>query len=138
MSSEAAYFADQAGSWQIEEAADASRGLIMRQNVPDRPICWSGDYSPYTIIGDVKWADMSVTVDAFIEPDTPGAVFVVRCRHYLRPSLLGCSIGALPCNISPSPLLPSTGCSHSRLLHSSWRLLFHQLRDLAVGRFNRL
>jgi hypothetical protein len=31
--SEAAFFADQAGSWEIAQAADVSRGLVMRQTV---------------------------------------------------------------------------------------------------------
>ena len=31
--SEAAYFADQAGSWEIVQSSDPSHGLVMRQTV---------------------------------------------------------------------------------------------------------
>lgn len=76
VSSEARYFADQAGSWQIEATPGSEGNKVMRQNVPQRPICWSGDYSPYTIIGDSKWTSVSVSADVFIESSTGGMAFV--------------------------------------------------------------
>ena len=46
----------------------------MRQTTPTLPICWSGDYAPFSVIGDVSWSDAIVTVDVLIE--TTGAAFV--------------------------------------------------------------
>ena len=52
--SEADYFADQAGVWEIREASvnASGHGRIMRQVVPATPICWSGDISPISALGD--------------------------------------------------------------------------------------
>ena len=108
--SEAPYFADQAGSWEIVATADPSRGRVMRQmvrarpflfdllacwlvlelkpplvwpcQVPMVPITWEGDYAPYSVIGDVKWSDVSVSVD--VKPDAPGAVcYLGVCLFFL-------------------------------------------------------
>ncbi len=38
LSSEAAYFADQTGSWEIVQAADLSHGQVMRQMVRHHPL----------------------------------------------------------------------------------------------------
>ena len=71
--SEARYFADQAGTFEIY-ATNTSHGNVMRQTTPTLPICWSGDYAPFSVIGDVSWSDAIVTVDVLIE--TTGAAFV--------------------------------------------------------------
>jgi hypothetical protein len=42
LSSEAAYFADQAGSWEIVQASDLSHGLVMRQTVRVQAVCHGG------------------------------------------------------------------------------------------------
>ncbi len=54
------------GSFEIF-AAGGERGNVMRQSVPQLPICWEGDFAPYSIIGDVKWDDTIVTADVLIE-----------------------------------------------------------------------
>jgi galactosylceramidase len=66
VNSEAQYFADQAGSFEIF-ATNSSRGNVMRQSVPTLPICWEGDYAPYSVIGDVTWSDTFVSADVMIE-----------------------------------------------------------------------
>ena len=38
--------------------------------VPAVPITWEGDYAPYSVIGDVKWTDVSVSVQFAL--DSPG------------------------------------------------------------------
>lgn len=72
LESEAAYFTDQAGSWQIVQADDEAHGRVMRQSVPLHPVSWSGDFSPYSIIGDISWRKMSVVADILIEPVASG------------------------------------------------------------------
>ena len=39
----------------------------MRQVVPEVPICWSGDYAPFSVIGDEKWSDTVVSAEVLIE-----------------------------------------------------------------------
>eukprot|EP00042_Codosiga_hollandica_P038562 m.314848 g.314848 ORF g.314848 m.314848 type:complete len:940 (+) comp55423_c0_seq3:52-2871(+) len=79
--SEAQYFADQAGAFEIYAVGS---GNVMRQVVPTLPICWSGDFAPFSVIGDEKWGDTIVTVDVLIE--STGAAFVgARCRTCCNP-----------------------------------------------------
>jgi hypothetical protein len=74
ISSEAAFFADQAGSFEIVLATNTTHGKVMRQAVPSVPICWSGDFAPFTIIGDTQWSDTVVSAEVLIE--TTGAAYV--------------------------------------------------------------
>ncbi len=73
--SEAAFFADQSGSWQITDTS-SSRGKIMRQMVTEIPISWCGEAPyPYSIIGDPKWQQpLNISTDVMIE--NVGTAFV--------------------------------------------------------------
>ena len=73
--SEAAYFADQSGSWQIIDTR-SSHGKAMRQVVTELPISWVKEAPyPYSVIGDHSWLQtMNVSVDVMIE--TEGTAFV--------------------------------------------------------------
>eukprot|EP00042_Codosiga_hollandica_P057702 m.858006 g.858006 ORF g.858006 m.858006 type:complete len:846 (-) comp59651_c0_seq6:65-2602(-) len=83
LQSEAQYFADQAGAFEIY-ATNTSRGNVMRQSVPTLPICWAGDFAPFSVIGSEKWSDTIVTVDILIE--STGAAYVgARCRTCCNP-----------------------------------------------------
>ena len=79
VSKEAAYFADQAGSWEIIDAG-GSHGKVMRQMVTEIPISWcfgSGAEAPYpfSVIGDSNWQQpLTVSVDVMIE--TVGTAYV--------------------------------------------------------------
>jgi galactosylceramidase len=75
ISSEAALFADQSGSWQIVDTS-SSRGKVMRQMVTEVPISWCGEAPfPFSIIGDHQWQQpFTVSVDVMIE--SVGAAFV--------------------------------------------------------------
>ena len=73
VSSEARYFTDQAGSFEIVDSG-ASHGLVMRQMAPLLPICWSSDFAPFSVIGDTKWSDTLVSVSVLIE--ATGAAYV--------------------------------------------------------------
>lgn len=68
VSSEAAFFADQAGSWEIVDTS-TSHGKVMRQMVTESPIAWCGEAPyPFTVIGDNQWKQpLSISVDVMIE-----------------------------------------------------------------------
>ncbi len=74
-SSDAAYFADQSGSWEIIDTS-SSRGKTMRQMVIELPISWCGEAPyPFSILVDSKWQQpLNISVDVMIE--SVGAVFV--------------------------------------------------------------
>ena len=68
ISSEAAYFSDQSGSWEIVDTS-TSHGKVMRQMVTELPISWCGEAPyPYSVIGDSNWGvPFNVSVDVLIE-----------------------------------------------------------------------
>jgi len=74
ISSEAAGFTDQSGSFEIIKANISSRGLVMRQMMPAHPISWCGDAIPYSLIGSHSWTTLRASVDVLIE--TSGTVFL--------------------------------------------------------------
>ena len=86
-SSEAAYFSDQSGSWEIVDISD-SRGKTMRQMAVERPISWCNDAPyPYSILGDPNWQQpLNITVDVMIE--TNGTAFIA-----IGVSRSGCGAG---------------------------------------------
>jgi|EP01044_Picomonas_judraskeda_P007771 hypothetical protein len=48
---------------------------VLRQQTPQMPIGWFGltaDTAPYTIIGAIDWADVSVAVDILLPKSTTG------------------------------------------------------------------
>ena len=74
ISSEAALFADQSGSWEIIDTS-SSRGKVMRQMVTEVPISWCGEAPyPYSIIGDYWQEPFTVSADVMIE--SVGTAFV--------------------------------------------------------------
>ncbi len=74
-SSEAAFFADQSGSWQITDTS-SSRGKVMRQMVTEIPISWCGEAPyPYSIFGNPMWQQpLNISTDVMIE--NAGTAFV--------------------------------------------------------------
>ena len=75
VSQEAAYFADQSGSWEIVDVGGA-RVKVMRQMVTEAPISWCGEAPyPFSVIGDSNWQQpLNISVDVMIE--TEGTAFV--------------------------------------------------------------
>ena len=75
VASEAAFFADQSGSWEIVDAG-SSHGKAMRQMATELPISWCGEAPyPFSVIGDAQWQQpMNVSVDVMIED--AGTAFV--------------------------------------------------------------
>ena len=80
-SSEASYFSDQTGSWEIVDTA-GSRGKTMRQTVPETTISWCQEAPyPYTVIGNSTWKEpLNVTVDIMIEK-TGTALVALGVNH---------------------------------------------------------
>jgi hypothetical protein len=74
-SSEAAYFSDQSGSWEIVDTS-SSRGKTMRQMVTELPISWCSEAPyPYSVIGNSSWKQpLNISVDVMIE--SVGTAFV--------------------------------------------------------------
>jgi galactosylceramidase len=60
--SEASYFADQAGVFEILDTG-TSHGKAMMQVVPTRPICWINDVAPVSVFGANTWTDLDVQID---------------------------------------------------------------------------
>ncbi|BCL79815.1 galactosylceramidase [Ktedonobacteria bacterium brp13] len=61
------YFSDQNGAFEIVAASDELRGKVMRQMAPTAPINWDNSSDPYTLLGDLNWADYTVTSDVLLE-----------------------------------------------------------------------
>jgi galactosylceramidase len=68
-SSIARYFADMSGAYEVV-------GGVLRQQTPQIPIGWfalTADTAPYTIIGAIDWADVTVTADVLLPRSATGA-----------------------------------------------------------------
>ena len=75
IASEAAYFSDQFGVWEIVDTR-SSHGKVMRQMITERRITWCSEPAyPFSVIGDPRWQQsMNVSVDVMIE--NSGTAFV--------------------------------------------------------------
>lgn len=63
-SQEAAYFADQIGSFEIHRSLTDLSRKVMRQMVPEAPISWVPSLNgPMSVIGMSEWQDVSLQVD---------------------------------------------------------------------------
>jgi len=75
IASEAQYFTDQSGSFEIVKANDSSHGLVMRQMSPQRPVGWCFDAPyPYSVLGDYQWKYVNISADVMIE--TKGTAYI--------------------------------------------------------------
>ena len=69
-SSEAAFFADQNGIFEIQYSGDENHGLVMQQMIDHKPVTWGGDIRPHSLIGHRDTFDASLVIDGFItEPN---------------------------------------------------------------------
>ena len=61
---EAAYFTDMSGVWECTDSGDATRGIVMRQAVPAKPVTWVAETRPFTVFtATANLTDTDVTVD---------------------------------------------------------------------------
>ena len=72
VSSEAKYFADQIGAFEIHPSTIGTR-MVMRQMVPQLPIGWSdhGSNGPMTLIGMLEWQDIKIETMFHTPESTP-------------------------------------------------------------------
>eukprot|EP01116_Phalansterium_solitarium_P024319 TRINITY_DN8883_c0_g1_i1.p1 TRINITY_DN8883_c0_g1~~TRINITY_DN8883_c0_g1_i1.p1 ORF type:complete len:826 (+),score=339.12 TRINITY_DN8883_c0_g1_i1:203-2680(+) len=80
ISSEAAYWADQNGVWEIYPSGDPKHGNVMRQMVPTRPVTWGGDIRPHSLLGSRDTVNASFSTDAYIEEPGAGLILGVRMQ----------------------------------------------------------
>ena len=88
-----------AGAGAVRRLADMARSLQHPPSpaqVPGVPITWEGDYAPYSVFGDVKWSDVSVTVQVLL--DEPGML------TRLLPMRLQTHRGPRACRLAPMGL----------------------------------
>ena len=81
LSQEAPYWTDMTGAWECVNSGDASRGVVMRQVVPEHPIAWRPDEQrPVSVLGDINWAAADISVDVRMPAAGDGALLGVRAN----------------------------------------------------------
>jgi hypothetical protein len=61
--SEAKYFSDMQGSFEVRPCAAGRGGQCLQQVAPVKPIEWQGDSDAYGLVGDPSWSNYTVSVD---------------------------------------------------------------------------
>jgi len=69
------YFSDQAGAFETYPRADGN-GQSLRQGLSQDGLRWTGEWVPYSLIGDASWTDYDVSVSGLCETNN-GTVFVM-------------------------------------------------------------
>jgi len=67
------YTADISGVFELRDRPDG-QGHCLRQTVPVKPMSWAPDWQAYTIIGDDRWTDYTVSVDLLLSNDAAAGV----------------------------------------------------------------
>ncbi|MDP2436756.1 MAG: hypothetical protein Q8P67_13485 [archaeon] len=80
ISSEGAYFSDQNGAFQCVDSRDPLFGVVMQQMVPLRPITWSGDMRPFSLIGHRDLRNGSLACDASIASPSGSVMFGIHMQ----------------------------------------------------------
>ncbi len=75
--SQAKYFSDLNGSFEITPCGGGRNGLCVRQAVPAAPIYWSlvGPFQPATVLGDINWTNYQVSADVLLEQAGSAKIF---------------------------------------------------------------
>lgn len=70
------YFIDQSGVFEVGRCPDRTGGCL-QQTAPAKGIEWHyhGNPLPYTIMGDERWRDYLVEVDAFLDGSGPAVLY---------------------------------------------------------------
>jgi len=61
------YLSQQQGAFEVEPCAGGRSGQCVQQQAAVQPIEWDGNSNPYTIGGNLSWANYTVSADALIE-----------------------------------------------------------------------
>ncbi len=67
LSREAQYFSDQNGAFEIVASTGGRSGYSMRQMAATAPINWAPLSEPYSLMGELSWANYTVSVDVLLE-----------------------------------------------------------------------
>ncbi len=60
------YLAQQQGAFEVEPCAGGRSGRCVQQQAAVKPIEWDGNSNPYTVGGNLSWANYTVSADALI------------------------------------------------------------------------
>lgn len=87
LGADGAFVSALAGSFEVVPAAGgAPRGRALRQSVAFAPIPWAlNNSAPHAVLGDVSWADVSVSVDVLLEDAAHTAAVGLRCASVTPP-----------------------------------------------------
>jgi hypothetical protein len=81
LSSEAAYFSDMSGAFEIIDASAYGRSQAMQQVTPLPPIAWQRpNYAPHSIIGD-SWFNIATNVSVLLTDASHTAALGVRMQQ---------------------------------------------------------
>jgi hypothetical protein len=61
------YLSQQQGAFEVEPCAGGRSGQCVAQQAAVQPIEWDGNSNPYTIGGNLNWANYTVSADALIQ-----------------------------------------------------------------------
>jgi hypothetical protein len=61
------YLSQQQGAFEVEPCAGGRSGQCVQQQAAVQPIEWDGNSNPYTIGGNLSWANYTVSADALME-----------------------------------------------------------------------
>jgi Glycosyl hydrolase family 59/Ricin-type beta-trefoil lectin domain/Glycosyl hydrolase family 59 central domain len=61
------YLSQMQGAFEVEPCAAGRSGDCLQQQAPTEPVEWDGNANPYTIGGNLSWANYTVSADAMME-----------------------------------------------------------------------
>ena len=61
------YLSQMQGAFEVEPCAGGRSGQCVQQQAPVQPIEWDGNSSPYTIGGNLSWANYTVAADVLLQ-----------------------------------------------------------------------
>ncbi len=81
---EARYLSDMQGSYEVQPCAGGRAGKCVQQMAPVIPIEWQDDSDAFSLIGDTRWINYTVSSDVWI--DSPGTMELLgRVNAQSRP-----------------------------------------------------
>lgn len=70
------YAEDQGGAFEVTANGKSGKGLRQVITADIKPGDWRGSPDPYTLLGDLEWANYSVSTDVTLEGNTSGYVYL--------------------------------------------------------------
>ena len=82
--SEAKYFSDMQGSYEVRDCTAGHTGKCLQQVTPTQPINWQDDSDAFTLVGDPSWSNYTVSTD--VDMQQAGTVTLLgRANTQTRP-----------------------------------------------------